>query len=362
MTDHPASASSPVFSSHAMSLRGMRIGLAYDVSTPLDASSGYPFPDDATAEWETEETILRVASGWASLGCEVVLLPIDSSFWANWQKHFSRLDLVHSLVEGWGSVSREGWIPAVCELSGVPCVGSPPLAQGMAMRKSLLKILCAEAGVPTADFFLARTPADCDAIPERLTGKPHFLKPDCEGSGMGVDAATSAPTGADDAREQARSLLRLYPDGVIVESLLPGEELTTALVGSPLRQLPVARIEVEGGVYGLTNKSKAYMGEKVTFPALAPGEAERLERFGLRLARLAGFEDFVRLDWKRDEHGVVTFLEANPLAGLSYYYSVLPKMAEQAGMAYEELLSTLAHSALSRRDDRRYWYGRTRMR
>ena len=104
------------------------------------------------------------------------------------------------------------------------------------------------------------------------------------------------------------------------------------------------------------------MGEKVTFPELTPGESDLLEGFGQRLANLVGFEDFVRFDWKRDEQGVVTFLEANPLAGLSYYYSVLPKMAEQAGMTYVELLATLAHSALSKREDRRYWYGRTRLR
>jgi D-alanine-D-alanine ligase len=362
MNDHRDTGSPLPTAAQAISLRDKRLGLVFDEPSPLDASSGFPFPDDATAEWETRQTVDRVARAWSSLGMEVVLLPLDSRFWGMWEKNYSRLDLVHSLVEGWGSPSREAWLPAVCELSGVPCVGSPALAQGLAMRKSLLKILCRELGVPTADFHVARTPEECEGIPERLATGPCFLKPDCEGSGMGVDASVSLSDDAARTRVRARSLLSRYPDGVIIEALLPGEELTTALIGSPLRMLPPARIEVDGGVYGIANKSKETFGEKVTFPSLAPREARLLEEWSTRLCAAAGFTDFVRLDWKRDAQGVVTFMEANPLAGLSHYYSVLPKIAAHAGLPYEDLLAVLGRSALSRSDDRSLWYGRARMR
>ena len=108
--------------------------------------------------------------------------------------------------------------------------------------------------------------------------------------------------------------------------------------------------------------AKAFMGEKVTFPALEPREQRALADQGLALARAAGFEDFVRFDWKRDANGVVTFMEANPLAGLSYFYSVLPKIAAEGGLPYESLLACLAEAALARRDHRRHWYGRARLR
>jgi D-alanine-D-alanine ligase len=370
MTEHPDSNENsrlsvrPThFSSHFEStFRGKRIGLAVDVPIPLDATAGFPFPHDATAEWETSETIERIRQAWLKLGFEVVPLALDARFWSHWEKNISSLDLVHSLVEGWGSPAREGWIPSLCELAGIPCIGSSPLAQGIAMRKSLLKILCREVDVPTADFFVVRTREDCDAIPSRLTNQPHFLKPDCEGSGMGVDASTSVSHSADEARGKAHILLERFPDGVLVETLLPGEELTTALLGHPLRPLPPARIEVEDGVYGLANKSKAFMGEKVTFPTLTATEERSLVVQGLALAHAAGFEDFVRLDWKRDSNGVVTFMEANPLAGLSYFYSVLPKIAAQGGLSYESLLANLAASALERQHHRRHWYGRARLR
>lgn len=370
MNAHPCSHKNPSWFAqtthlncgHQCLFKGKRIGLAIDVPTPLDATTGFPFPLDATAEWETSETIECIRHAWTRLGFEVVLLPLNSYFWSLWEKSNSSLDLVHSLVEGWGSPAREGWIPSLCELAGVPCIGSSPVAQGIAMRKSLLKILCRHVGVPTADFFLVRTHEDCDTIPTRITDKPHFLKPDCEGSGMGVDVSTSISLNAADAQQKAHELLERFPDGVLVETLLPGEELTTALVGSPLAPLPAACIEVHDGVYGLSNKSKAFMGEKVTFPTLDDAQAQRLVDYGLALAHAAGFEDFVRFDWKRDSSGLVTFMEANPLAGLSYFYSVLPKMASHGGMNYESLLAQLAASALKRQNHRRHWYGRARLR
>jgi len=149
---------------------------------------------------------------------------------------------------------------------------------------------------------------------------------------------------------------------VLVEELLPGEEYTSAIVGSPFVSLPVARIEVDDGVYGLANKSKERMGERVTFPALADAEREAIESWSRSLAHMLGLRDFVRFDWKRDAHGRVTFLEANPLAGLSYYYSVLPVMAREGGLPYEKLLARIAASALARANERPLWYGRARVR
>jgi D-alanine-D-alanine ligase-like ATP-grasp enzyme len=79
------------------------------------------------------------------------------------------------------------------------------------------------------------------------------------------------------------------------------------------------------------------------------------------LRKHVGLDDFVRFDWKLDANGTPMLLEANPLAGLSYYYSVLPKMAEAGGLSYAELLEKIALSALARKNDRRFWYGRARL-
>ncbi|NBO38905.1 hypothetical protein EBU99_10020 [bacterium] len=345
-----------------LSIKDKSIALVFDVPEKLPRSIHQPFPSDAEAEWETRETIDRIAAGWRSLGSSVIELPLDKFFLSRWGELHTSIDLVHSLVEGWGSVAREAWIPSLCELSGVPYIGSDPFAQCMAMRKSTFKTLCQQLGIPTPDFHLVLGENEIDELPDSFLNKPHFIKPDCEGSGMGIDAATSIGQSPESTRMLCRHLLAQFPDGILVEKLLPGQELTSAFIGgAPMQLLPIAQIEVADGVYGLANKSKEVMEEKVTFPNLPTDVANVINSAMLKLQRAVGLQDFVRIDWKLDEHGLPMLLEANPLAGLSYYYSVLPKMAAEAGLSYEDFLNTLATSALERSSHRKFWYGRARL-
>jgi D-alanine-D-alanine ligase len=337
------------------------LALIYDLPETLNSGVEALFPDDATAEWESLETIEKLAGTWDALGFSVLRMPLDLNFLADWTKQRGEIDLVHSVVEGWGSIAREGWIPSLCELSGVPYIGSGPLAQNVSMKKSLTKVLCQSLHVRTAAFFLIRSLSDLLLVPSAFLEAKHFIKPDAEGSGMGIDVDHSISCSEKSTCETVTTLLEKYPDGVLLEEYLEGAEFTSALLGTPFVSLPIAQIEVDSGVYGLSNKSKDAMTEKVTFPSLPVEIQLEIEKGGLHLARALHMMDFVRFDWKMDSQGRICFLEANPLAGLSYYYSVLPKMAEAAGLKYEELLLTLANSALERKNARHYWYGRSRL-
>lgn len=345
-----------------LSLNGISIALVYDLPENLLRTKEHPFPSDAEAEWETIETIEKIAETWRELGCNVQMLPLDKFFLSRWAELHQKFELVHSLVEGWGSTAREAWIPSLCEMSGIPYIGSGPFAQCVSMRKSSLKVLCHALSIPTPEFHLILKPDDLIRIPMSLLERPHFIKPDCEGSGMGIDAGHSIGRTPNQTRDVCAKLLQQFPDGVLIEEFMAGRELTSAFLGTEaLSFLPVAEIEVEGGVYGLSNKSKDAMGEKVTFPELPEQVHKTISSSMELLAKHVGFEDFVRFDWKLNDRGIPCLLEANPLAGLSYYYSVLPKMAEASGLKYHELLEKIGLSALSKQHHRRYWYGRSRI-
>lgn len=344
------------------SLQNICIALIYDNTNKLERTSEFPFPHDAEAEWETQQTIDKIEKAWSSLGCHVKKMPLDKNFLQRWAVEHRDIQLVHPLAEGWGSVSREGWIPALCELSGVPFIGSSAFAQCVAMKKSFLKAVCKELAIPTADYKVIGRPEDIDQIPDTFFESCHFIKPDCEGSGMGIDRSTSIGNSPASSRSVCLDLLKKYPEGILVESLLTGRELTSAFVGEGNElHLPIAEIEVPDGVYGLAHKGKDKMEEKVTFPELPSSTEEAIRTAMETLKRRVGFDDFVRFDWKLDSFGVPVLLEANPLAGLSYYYSVLPKMAEKAGLSYSKLLENLGISALHRKNSKRYWYGRSRI-
>jgi D-alanine-D-alanine ligase len=342
--------------------RALTIGLVYDLPHKLERTNQHPFPVFAEAEWETSETLKRISKTWSQLGHRVIELPLDKTFLNRWSNEHHELDLIHTLVEGWGSLSREAWIPSLCELSGIPYIGSHPYAQCVAMRKSTFKILCRHHGVPTTDFRVVQNEQDILALTDAFLRRRLFIKPDCEGSGMGIDVAHSISESPEKTRQTCRDMLEEFPDGIILEELLEGIELTSAFLGhADCEMLPIAQIEVADGVYGLANKSKEEMGEKVTFPELPITVKETVEN-GMRvLQQRIGLEDFTRFDWKLDAAGTPMLLEANPLAGLSYYYSVLPRMAAAAGYSYETFLQRLAQSAMERCNDRRFWYGRARV-
>lgn len=316
------------------------------------------FPHDATAEWESLPTIEAIANTWQLLGYRVEVVYLDSNFMATWTARFQSFHIVHSLVEGWGSEAREAWIPALCELSGVPYIGTGPMGMSVAMRKGMTKTLCEKLGIRTAPFFVVRSAHDAERIPTSLLSKAHFIKPDCEGSGMGVSVETSLCLNGNETSERVKGLLVHYPDGVIVEEWIDGPEYTTGLLGSPFEFLPVAQIEVPDAVYGLAHKGKSAMEEKVTFPKLPKVQVEFLERSSRALAQELNFQDFVRFDFRANERGEMFFLEANPLAGLSKIYSVLPKMAEAAGYSYLDFFKKIADSAATRLNGRHLKYGK----
>lgn len=342
-------------------IHGKRLGLVYDLPCKLENSKGIEFPVEASAEWESQDTIHLIAQTWQSLGFEVIHFPLDKNFLKMWPEQKDNCDLIHSLVEGFGSLAREAWIPALCELSGVPFIGSSAFAHSVCMSKAQTKFICKHLNIPTAPFYLVKKESDFNFIENSFFEQGCFVKPDGEGSGMGIDSSFSICYSKQQAQTTVLDLLKKYPHGILLEMHLTGLEYTSAVIGYPQKFLPIAQIDVETGVYGLANKGKDKREEKVTFPDLSKYLYDTIKYGTEELSSYLQLNDFVRMDWKCDHKGQVYFLEANTLAGLSHYYSVLPLLAEQAGLSYSDLLKELALSALLRTKDKSLWYGKTRL-
>lgn len=339
------------------------VGLVYDVPNLLKKVENFEhahcFPPDAMSEWESQDTINIIHQTWQELGCDVILFPVDHLFLNRWAKEAQQCDLIHSLVEGFGSLAREAWIPSLCELTGVPCIGSNPFVHSLCMNKNHIKLICRQLNIPTAQSYLMRNLKDFDLIDNDFLKQTHFIKPNAEGSGMGVDANHSISNQPAQTKEILSNLLKLYPDGILLETYLPGAEYTTGIIGEQKQFLPIAQIEVLDGVYGSANKSKDYLSEKITFPLLATDIHKKLDTYSQQLFNDIGMEDMARFDWKCDQDGKPYFLEVNTLPGLSKIYSVLPLMAHEAGIEYSELLEMLLNGAYNRRTGRNLWYAKS---
>jgi D-alanine-D-alanine ligase len=171
--------------------KNQMIGLVYDLPIKLNNSDKMIFPEDASAEWESQNTIEAIIETWKQLGFSVILFPLDSSFLKKWNEMSCQCSLIHSLVEGWGSLARESWIPSLCELSGIPFIGSEPFAQSLCMSKTQIKLICQFLKIPTLKFYKIKNINELANIPREFFNETHFIKPDGEGSGMGIDASFS---------------------------------------------------------------------------------------------------------------------------------------------------------------------------
>src|SRR5262249_47409801 len=121
----------------------------------------------------------------------------------------SRPELVFNTAEGRIGRFREAVFPTLYEELGLPYTGSDAWACAVTLDKRLTKIFAAAAGVQTPAARLVRAAEDLDDL--ALT-PPLIVKPNFEGSSMGIPEAAVVPDAAE-ARELAGSALERFPDG-----------------------------------------------------------------------------------------------------------------------------------------------------
>ncbi len=322
----------------------MQIGVTYDLRSDYLALG---YSEEATAEFDAEETIAAVCAALSGLGHRVERIggirPLAAALVAG-----RRWDAVFNICEGLKGVSREAQVPALLEAFDVPYVFSDPLTLALALDKALAKRVVRDAGVPTADFDLIESESDIAKV--RLTF-PLFLKPVAEGSGKGVDGRSKVDT-REELESVARDLLKTFAQPVLVEEFLPGREFTVGITGTGAEAMVLGISEIVPGDkyvghgYGFENKEdwedrlKVVRAQDET--ALAAGAV------ALAAWRVLRCRDGGRADVRLDRHGQPRFIEVNPLAGIRPGYSDLCFIAEFEGMSYQQLIGKFLDGFLAR--------------
>ena len=240
----------------------MRIGIAYDLKTHVVHEG--PQPDDMLEEYDSPETISALAGALRALGCDTIELGGGRGFLERMLAAPGCVDLVFNIAEGQRSRSREAHVPAVCEMLGVPYTHSDPLTLAMTLDKELTKRIAASHGIATAPFCLIERTSDVADAP--IPPFPIIAKPNGEGSSMGIRRnAVCRDRAALACRVEA--LLANYRQPVLVESFLPGTEVTVAVMGDGPGAHALGAMEIaprDGGaehfIYGVETK-RNYLAE-----------------------------------------------------------------------------------------------------
>lgn len=324
----------------------MRVGLTYDLR---DDYLALGFSREETAEFDRAETIDAIADTLSGLGHEVQRIGHARALMARLVAG-DRWNLVFNIAEGQYGFGRESLVPALLEAYQISYTFSDPFVLALALQKAACKRVVRDLGIPTPAFAVVEEVADVARVDLPF---PLFAKPLAEGTSKGI-SAHSRIADRDALRQRCAELLDRFRQPVLVETYLPGREVTVGIVGTGARALVVGVMEVllrddaEAGVYSLENKER--YEELVSYRLVPPNE--RLGRDAAELAlavwRGLGCRDAGRVDVREDADAQASFIEVNPLAGLHPVHSDLPIMGRLAGWSFADLMVAIMDSASRR--------------
>jgi len=245
-----------------------------------------------------------------------------------------------------GGDGENGTLQALLDLAGIPYTGSGVLASAVAMDKAMSKRIFAFEGIPTPPWVERWAPEDPTASwnpelspeeLERLGGFPVIVKPNEEGSSVGITVVGRALE-LRAAMDEARRYGRL----VLVESFIEGRELTVGVLDE--RTLPVVEIVPEDGWYDYRHKYTSGASRYLVPAPISADVSERLFNLSLRACRALRVRGVARVDFRLSPEGEAHCLEVNTVPGLTEL-SLVPKAAGAAGMSYEDLIRAIVDAA-----------------
>ncbi|SDC38661.1 D-alanine--D-alanine ligase family protein [Nocardioides lianchengensis] len=245
-----------------------------------------------------------------------------------------RCDAVVPVVHG--PLGEDGTLAALCELAGVPYVGSGVGAGALAMDKWATKLVANAVGVATAPGVLLTA---ATAAAYRFT-HPVVVKPVAAGSSHGVSLVRTAEELA-----PALAAALALDDRVLVEELLVGREIDVAVLRT--RDGLVVSPALEIVVDGLFDFDAKYGGSAdFRVPAaLEDPDRKALEDAAVAVYDALGCAGVARVDFFWTADGPV-LNEVNTMPGFTEH-SQVPRMFAAAGLAYADLVDLLVRDVLA---------------
>ncbi len=322
----------------------LRVGLAFNMKR-IDSHGG----DDREAEYDAPETIQAITQAIESHGHLVIPLEATPDFPRALAS--SNVDVVFNVAEGMIGRSREGQVPSLCELLGVPYTGSDSATLSICLDKGLAKRLLVDVDTPVFQVLVTGR--------ERLRPfrYPVIVKPNQEGTSKGI---TDKSVCDDEARlrEVARELIDRYGQPALVEEYVFGREFTVGLLGERRpRVLPPMEVvflaKNERPVYDYQCKQDWQRHVRYECPAkLTREELRTIERACRTTFMTLGCRDVARIDLRLTPDGRACVLEVNPLPGLTPDYSDLCLIANGAKTDYRTLIGEILSGAIKRWQNR----------
>ncbi|MFA7249871.1 MAG: D-alanine--D-alanine ligase family protein [Dehalococcoidia bacterium] len=257
------------------------------------------------------------------------------------------MDVVFPIVHG--TFGEDGTLQGLLEMAEIPYVGSGVAASAVGMDKALMRAVFAAHGVPQTEYVVladeetrSPSPATMRRI-ETEIGYPCFVKPANGGSSVGVSRARSR----EDFGEALAGAAR-YDRKVLVEAAVTGREVECAVLGNHAPEpSPLGEIRPTTEFYDYSAKYLDDSAALVVPAEVSPASAELVRLLAVRAYRALDCAGLARVDFFLEPDGGVKCIEVNTLPGFTPI-SMYPRLWQEAGLSYRDLISRLVDLAFER--------------
>jgi D-alanine-D-alanine ligase len=265
---------------------------------------------------------------------------------------FREVDVIFPVLHG--TFGEDGTLQGLLEMAEVPYVGAGVLASSVAMDKALFKQLMRAHGIPLAEYVLCtrrEIAHDLDGVVRRaeaVASYPLFTKPANLGSSVGITRCGSRSDLIEGLADAAR-----YDRRVLIERGLDAREIEVSVLGNDRPQSSVPGEVVPSREF-YSYESKYIDGtSQLLIPAPIPEDKVReVQRMAVEAYRAIDGAGLARADFLMDRKSGELFVnELNTMPGFTTI-SMYPKLWENTGLPYPELLDRLIELAMERHADR----------
>lgn len=264
------------------------------------------------------------------------------------------LDVVFPVLHGKGG--EDGTIQGMLEMLQIPYVGCGVLASAVGMDKAYTKILFEKAKIPQAKYVYVRKRGDTyyiinekfeeeefkiEKINEKLK-YPMFIKPSNSGSSVGVKKAQN--------QEELRMAIEYagqFDDKILIEQGIDGKEVECAVLeDGEIKASTVGEIKSAEEYYSFDAKYNIPESKTLIPAEIEKDKIEEIRKLAIKAFKAIDGKGLSRVDFFIENGtGKIYINEINTMPGFTKI-SMYPKLFENVGIKYSELLDKLIENAL----------------
>lgn len=254
--------------------------------------------------------------------------------------YIKKFDVVFPVMHG--NYCEDGKLQGFLDLFNVKYVGCKTLSSALLMDKALTKFILKGLDIPSVPSISFSDNYKIDDIISEI-GFPMIIKPSNGGSSIGISKACNK-------KELIKSikLAKKYDDKILIEKFIKARELEVAILKTKEKTICSYPGEIKSANEFYDYDAKYDNKESYTIipDDLNKGIVSEMKEYALRLFESLDCKGLSRVDFFYDEKNEKIYLnEANTMPGFTSI-SMYPKLMENEGIEYKDLISILIDNSL----------------